>query len=83
VTVEMLLQKSGIEVNARDSYRRTPMMLAAALGNEALVITLMNAGGCVCVCVCGVCVTWFLGTGFRCMCFFQGIFFGDHTEARG
>jgi len=33
----MLLQKSGIEVNARDSYRRTPMMLAAALGNEALV----------------------------------------------
>jgi hypothetical protein len=55
VTVEMLLQKSGIDVNARDSYRRTPMMLAAALGDEALVITLINAGDCVCMCVVCVC----------------------------
>ena len=67
-TVETLLAVRGIEVDARDRYGRTPMMLAAARGDENLVLALITAGVCSCVWVC-VCVCVYLSVCLSvCVC---------------
>src|SRR5262249_51358161 len=42
--VNMLLQMSGVNIDARDNWNRTALMQAARFGNKEIIQALLNAG---------------------------------------